>query len=74
MSFRDYGVEYSWNDGLYEITVVAESADDAMARIHAASSRGRCYTPEGIEMTIPAVPGAGLLVRALVWLRNRTNA
>jgi hypothetical protein len=42
-----------------------------MERIRAAASRGRCYTPHGIEATIPAIPGAGPLVRAWIWLKNR---
>jgi hypothetical protein len=67
---REYGIEYSWRDGMYVISLPAESADDAMERIRAAASRGRCYTPEGIEATIPAFAGAGLIARALVWVRN----
>lgn len=68
--WRDYGIEYSWSGGLFAMTVTATSPEDAMERVRAAASRGRCYTPEGIDMVIPAYPGAGLFVRALVWLRN----
>jgi hypothetical protein len=67
---KEYGIEYSWRDGVYTLAVPAESADEAMERIRAAASRGRCYTPHGIEATIPAFPGAGLLVRGYAWLRN----
>ena len=69
--FRDYGIEYSWRDGMYSMTVRASSPEDAMERLQAAAARGRCFTPHGIEMIVPAYPGAGLFVRVWTWLRNR---
>lgn len=62
MAFKEYGIEYSWRDGLYSMTVMAESPEDAMERVRAAANWGRCYTPHGIAMTIKA---PGWLLRLL---------
>jgi hypothetical protein len=69
--FRKYGIEYNHQGQPWMLTVMATSAEDAMQRVKHAAAWGRCYTPHGIEMEIPAYPGAGLFVRTLVWLRNR---
>lgn len=70
--FRKYGIEYGFgnNRDRWTLTVMATSPEDAMARVKAAAAWGECYTPEGIAMEIPAYPGAGLFVRALVFVRN----
>ncbi len=48
--FKPYGIEYSFGDGMYCLTVLATSPDDAMERVRAAAGRGRCYTPHGIAI------------------------
>ena len=70
--FRKYGIEYGYGDNSsrWTLTVMATSAEDAMARVKSAAAWGECYTPHGIETEIPAYPGAGLLVRLLCWWRN----
>ncbi len=70
--FKRYGIEYGMgsNAERWTLTVLATSPEDAMTRVKAAASWGHCFTPHGIDMQIPAYPGAGLFVRLLVWLRN----
>lgn len=66
--FKDYVVEYPFEGARWGATIRAASFDDAKRRIEAMGAWG---TINGeLMMTIPAVPGAGLFVRAYVWLRN----
>jgi hypothetical protein len=68
--FKKYGIEYGMigNADRWTMTVMANSPEDAMARVKAAAAWGHCYTPHGIYAQIPAA--AGPLVRFGVWLRN----
>jgi hypothetical protein len=66
--FKEYGIEYSWRDGKYSLTVMATSPEDAMERIRAAGSRGRCYTPHGIAATFKVPTWWG---RLHMWLRGQ---
>ena len=62
-----FGIEYPWRDGIYVISVDAETPDEAMARVRQAANLGKCFTPTGMErVAINTRWGAALEV----WFRN----
>ncbi|MGE0406241.1 MAG: hypothetical protein AB7F35_29765 [Acetobacteraceae bacterium] len=65
--FKEYGIEYSWRDGKYSMSVWATSPEEAMERIKAAANWGKCYTPHGIAMKIPVPKPLHWLTR---WLHG----
>ena len=64
---KTYGIEYPWRDGMYLLSVKADSADEAMERVRQAANLGKCFTPHGME---PLAINARWYANAVVWLRN----
>lgn len=68
--WKDYLCSYPFgrNGAQWSLTIRARSEAEALERLKAIGGWG---TVDGQLMaTIPAYPGAGLFVRAFVWLRN----
>ena len=71
MTDRDYKtflVSYDHGWGTYNLEVPAKSPRDAMERLRYAAKYGR--VDGELVTTIPATPGAGLLVRMAARLQN----
>lgn len=67
-NFKEYVVHYRFQGADWGTTIKATSVDDARRRIEAMGAFGRI---DGELMaTIPDIAASGLVVRALVWLRN----
>ena len=67
--FKDYICSYRYDCAEWTTTIRATSIDDAAARIKTLGTWGR--VDGELMAVIPAVPGAGLLVRLWYWLRNK---
>lgn len=67
--YRTYLFEYRFEGAIYGLDVVARSQKEAKQRLAACSLSGRCVGE--LVATIPAAPGAGLLVRLATWWKNR---
>lgn len=65
--WKEYCCTYRYKDKEWGFEVVAQSEDDARARL-AAMSLGR--VDGELVMEIPAFPSAGLLTKAIVFLRE----
>lgn len=68
LKFETHLISYQLDGISWSIEIRASSADDAMRRLRRAAAYG---TYDGVlQATIPAVPGAGVFVRAITWWRN----
>lgn len=67
-----YLLDYPFEGKTYSIEIWAESLDDARARLNAIQNYG--IIEGGPAIVIPAVPGAGLLVRLICWWNNWRGA
>lgn len=68
LKFETHLITYQLDGISWSIEVRASSADDAMRRLRRAAYYG---SYDGVlQASIPAFPGAGILVRALTWWRN----
>lgn len=63
-----YLFQYHWNGSTYGIDIVADSQEEAEARMKAAGGAHYLGVCHG---RIPAaIPGAGMLVRLICWWKN----
>lgn len=61
---------YNYEGAQYSLEIPASSAEEAKQRL----SRIAFAQYDGeLAQVIPATPGAGLLVRLVTWLRNRSD-
>ena len=64
--FHEYSLEYTHQGKRWSVNIQATSFEDAKER-----ARALYYAEVGkVEMSIPAFPGTGLLVRAMCWVQN----
>lgn len=71
-TFRDYSCTYRHDGSDWGLTICAQSAEDAKARLKSIGAWGR--VDGELVAIIPAWPGAGLFVRFMCWLRNAARA
>jgi hypothetical protein len=65
---KNWLVEYRFNGEAFVLTVWAKTQPEAKAKLFNAAAYG--IVKGEVQAILPAVPGAGLLVRLISWWKN----